>query len=147
MGLEPSMVYVAYILNSVGATAGYFLVGKRARDMDARKQVRRFVFIRSMLVFLLVGVVHFAIFPTIAIGLVLVSLGFAFGMYFILMLSLSMELIPAGKSGLFDVLVGLGAAAGSFLGPYLVDTLMYLPTFLIAGVLFLAAFIVLKIFT
>jgi len=124
MGLEPSMVYVAYILNSVGATAGYFLVGKRARDMDARKQVRRFVFIRSMLVFLLVGVVHFAIFPTIAIGLVLVSLGFAFGMYFILMLSLSMELIPAGKSGLFDVLVGLGAAAGSFLGPYLVDTLI-----------------------
>jgi predicted MFS family arabinose efflux permease len=147
MGLEPSMVYVAYILNSVGATAGYFFVGKRAREMDARKQVRRFVFIRSMLVFLLVGVVHFAIFPTIAIGLVLVSLGFAFGMYFILMLSLSMELIPSGKSGLFDVLVGLGAAAGSFLGPYFVDTLMYLPTFLIAGVLFLAAFIVLKVFT
>ena len=147
MGLPPSMVYVAYILNSIGAMTGYFLVGRRARCMDVRKQMPRFVFMRSLLVFLLVALVYFVVFPTISIGLVLISLGFSYGIYYILMLSLSMELIPAGKSGVFDVLVGLGAAVGSFLGPYLVDTIMYLPTFLIAGVLFLAAFIVLKIFS
>ena len=147
MGLDASLVYVAYILNSVGATIGYFLVGKRARYMNVRKQMRRFVFIRSILVFLLVAVTEFLIFPMVSMGIILVSLGFAYAMYYILMLSLSMELIPAGKSGLFDVLVGLGAAAGSFLGPYLVDTVMYVPTFLVAALLFLVAFIVLKIFS
>jgi MFS-type transporter involved in bile tolerance (Atg22 family) len=63
------------------------------------------------------------------------------------MISLSMELIPAGRTGLFDVLLGLGGAAGSFLGPYLAQTLGYIPQFLIAGVVFLTAFLVLKIFS
>src|SRR4030066_144394 len=57
----------------------------------------------------------------------------AYILNYILMLSLSMELIPAGKSGVFDVLVGLGAAVGSFFGPFLAENLNYLPTFLIAG--------------
>jgi MFS family permease len=74
-----------------------------------------------------------------------VFIGFAYGMYYIMMLSLSMEVIPAGKSGFFDGLVGVGAAVGSFLGPFLADNLNYLPTFLIAGVVFLFAFITLKI--
>ena len=40
-------------------------------------------------------------------------------MYYIMMLSLSMEIIPEGKAGFFDGLVGLGAAIGAFLGPFL----------------------------
>jgi predicted MFS family arabinose efflux permease len=68
-------------------------------------------------------------------------------MYYIMMLSLSMELIPAGKSGVFDVLVGLGAAFGSFLGPFLAQHLNYIPTFIIAAILFLCAFIALKLFS
>jgi MFS-type transporter involved in bile tolerance (Atg22 family) len=67
-------------------------------------------------------------------------------MYYIMMLSLSMELIPEGKSGFFDGLVGLGAAVGSFFGPFLAENLNYLPTFLIAGVVFFFAFITLKLF-
>jgi MFS-type transporter involved in bile tolerance (Atg22 family) len=58
-----------------------------------------------------------------------------------------MELIPAGKSGVFDVLVGLGAAFGSFLGPFLAENLNYLPTFLIAAVVFLFAYVALKLFS
>jgi MFS-type transporter involved in bile tolerance (Atg22 family) len=58
-----------------------------------------------------------------------------------------MELIPAGKSGVFDVLVGLGAAVGSFLGPFLAENLNYLPTFLIAAVVFFFAFVTLKLFS
>jgi MFS-type transporter involved in bile tolerance (Atg22 family) len=42
--------------------------------------------------------------------------------------------------------VGLGAAIGAFLGPFLAHNLNYLPTFLIAAVLFLAAFLTLKLF-
>ena len=147
LGLPTSMVYVAYILNSVGATAGYFLIRGRARSMDIRKQMPRFVLFRSLLIFALVGVIWSAFSPTIMTGLLLIFIGFAYAMYYIMMLSLSMELIPEGKTGLFDGLVGLGAAIGAFLGPFLATHLNYLPTFLVAAVVFLIAFITLKLFS
>jgi MFS family permease len=140
------MVYVAYILNSIGATIGYFLIRNRARSMDLRKQMPRFVLFRSLLIFMLVGIIQLAFSPTILTGIFLVFLGFAYAMYYIMMISLSMELIPEGKSGYFDGLVGLGAAVGSFLGPFLAGRLSYAPTFLIAGVGFFCAFLILKIF-
>lgn len=142
--LPTSMVYVAYMLSSIGATTGYFLISRQARNMDIRRQMPRFVLFRSILIFLLVGAIQFAFSPTIITGVVLVCMGFAYGMYFIMMLSISMELIPEGKSGLFDGLVGLGAGIGSFLGPYLADNLNYLPTFLIAALAFFFAFLTLK---
>jgi MFS family permease len=148
---QTSMVYVAYILNSIGATVGYFLIRNRARSMDLRKQMPRFVLIRCLLIFTMVVVIQFAFSPTIMTGILLVFLGFAYAMYYIMMISLSMELIPQGKSGFFDGLVGLGAAVGSFLGPFLCNlffnmgvTQNFLPTFLIAGVLFFFAFLILK---
>jgi MFS family permease len=142
--LSPSMVYVAYMLSSLGATTGYFLISRQARNMDIRRQMPRFVLFRSLLIFLLVGAIQFAFSPTLVTGVVLVCMGFAYGMYYIMMLSLSMELIPEGKSGLFDGLVGLGAGVGSFLGPFLADNLNYLPTFLIAALAFFFAFLTLK---
>jgi MFS family permease len=145
LGLEETWVYVAYILNSVGATIGYLLIRGRARTMNIRKQMPRFILVRSLLVFLLVGVIEFALFPNILTGLVLMLLGFAFAMYYILMLSLSMELIPEGKAGLFDGLVGLGAAVGAFLGPFLAQMLNYVPMFLITAVIFFCAYVALKL--
>jgi len=147
LGLSESWVYVAYILNSIGATIGYFFIRGRARSMDIRKQMPRFVLLRSILVFGLVGVIQFSISPNILTGFLLVFLGFAYAMYFIMMISVSMELIPAGKSGVFDVLVGLGAAIGSFAGPFLAANLNYVPTFLVAAVLFFLAYIMLKVFS
>jgi MFS-type transporter involved in bile tolerance (Atg22 family) len=58
-----------------------------------------------------------------------------------------MELISTGRTGLFDALVGLGAAVGSFLGPFLAEILGFLPQFLIASVIFFLAYLVLKIFS
>jgi MFS family permease len=147
LGLPTSMVYVAYILNSVGATAGYFLVSGRARSMDIRKQMPRFVFFRSLLIFLLIGAIQFAFSPTLMTVVILVFLGFTYAMYYILMISISMELIPQGKSGFFDGLVGLGAAVGSFLGPFLAGNFSYVPTFLVAAVVFFCAFVALKLFS
>jgi MFS family permease len=147
LGLPTSMVYVAYILNSVGATVGYFLVSGRARSMDIRKQMPRFVFFRSLLIFLLIGAIQFAFSPTLMTAVILVFLGFTYAMYYILMISISMELIPQGKSGFFDGLVGLGAAVGSFLGPFLAGNFSYVPTFLAAAVVFFCAFVALKLFS
>jgi hypothetical protein len=41
----------------------------------------------------------------------------------------------------------LGAAVGSFLGPFFAEMLGFLPQFLIASVIFFLAYLVLKIFS
>jgi MFS family permease len=152
-GGQQQYVYLAYILNSVGATVGYFLIRGRARSMDIKKQMPRFVLLRSLLIFTLVGVISFAIAPTLLTCLLLVCLGFAYSIYYILMLSLSMEVIPEGKAGFFDGMVSLGAGAGAFIGPFLANSFNYLPNqfvyvpiFIITAIIFLVAFITLKLF-
>ncbi len=145
-GGQQQYVYLAYILNSGGATVGYFLMRGRSESLDIRKQMPRFIFLRSLLVFAFVALISLAFAPTLIACLLLVCLGFAYAMYYIMMLSLSMEIIPEGKVGLFDGMVGLGAAIGAFLGPFLATHLNYLPTFFIAAVLFLVAFLTLKLF-
>jgi MFS family permease len=77
-------------------------------------------------------------------GILLLGLGFAYAMYYIMMISLSMELIPQGRAGLFDGLVSLGAGVGAFFGPFLAFNLNYLPTFIIAATIFLVAYLTLK---
>jgi MFS family permease len=150
-GQQP-YVYLAYILNSIGATAGYFLIRRKARSIDIRKQMPRFILIRSLLVFAMVGVISFAILPIPLTFTLLVCLGFVYAMYYIMMISLSMEIIPEGKAGLFDGMVSLGGALGAFLGPFLVTKfnylqgqISYIPIFIITAVLFLVAFIAIKI--
>jgi MFS family permease len=153
-GGQQQFVYLAFLLNSGGATLGYFLIGGRAAYMDIRRQMPRYILLRSLLVFVLVGVVSFAFLPTELTCLLLICLGFAYAVYYIMMLSLSMEIIPEGKAGLFDGMVGLGAAVGAFLGPFLANAFVYLPNqfvyvpiFVITAVLFLAAFISIKVFS
>ena len=145
LGLSTSMVYVAYILNSVGATIGYFLIRRSAQSMNIRNQMPRFILLRSILIFALVGVITFSFAPTILTGVFLIFIGFAYAMYYIMMLSLSMEVIPEGKAGFFDGLVGLGSAIGAFLGPFLAFHLAYTSMFIIAAALFFVAFITLKL--
>ena len=147
LAFPTSLVFMVYMLSSGGAVVGYFLAGRSASSSGAKVYMRRMVLLRSSLVFLLVLVVNFVFSTTLLASVILFMLGFAYAFYYILTLSLSMELIPAGRSGLFDGLVGLGAASGSFLGPFLAEMLGFLPQFLIASFVFLLAFLVLKIFT
>jgi MFS family permease len=144
--LSTSWVYVAYILNSVGGTTGYFLIAHKAQSMNIRKQMPRFVLLRSILIFSLVGVILFAFQPTIMTGVLLIFIGFAYAMYYIMMLSLSMEVIPQGKAGLFDGMIGLGSALGAFLGPFLAFSLSYTYMFIVVAVVFLVAFLTLRLF-
>jgi MFS family permease len=147
LALPSNMIFEIYMLNSIGAIVGYSLIKRRSMFTDSKKQIRRIVLLRSALIFLLVIAIQIAFSPTFFTALVMVLLNLAYAVYYILMISLAMELIPQGKTGIFDVLTGLGAASGSFLGPFLAQMLGFLPQFLIAGVIFLLAFVVLKIFT
>ena len=145
LGLDPSSVFIVYVLGSIGATSGYFYIRTRAFGGNAKSRISRMILLRSFFIFLIVAVVGLSFNSLALSGLMLIGLGFAFAIYSILMLCNSMALVPEGKSGIIDVLAGLGAASGAFLGPFLADVLGYLPAFLIASVLFLVAFICIKL--
>jgi len=114
--------------------------------MDIRKNMPRFILTRSLLVYVLTAVVMFMIMPTVITCVLLVCLGFAYAMYYIMMLSLSMEIIPEGKAGLFDGMVSLGAAIGAIAGPLIAEFLSYDLVFFVTATLFLVAFLVIKAF-
>jgi MFS family permease len=146
LALPASMIFVVYMLNSSGAVAGYFFAGKSTRA-EEKTRLRRIVLLRGILAFLLVAFVQFAVYPTITAAAILILMGFAYALYYVFTLSLSMELIPAGRTGLFDVLVGVGGACGSFIGPFLAQMFGFLPQFLIAGAVFVVAYVVFKVFS
>jgi len=145
LALPTSMIFVIYMLNSGGAVAGYFFARNRAISVEEKVQMRRTVLFRSALVLLLAALIQVAVYRTLFAGAILVLMGFAYALYYVFMISLSMELIPAGRTGIFDVLVSLGAAFGSFLGPLLAETLGFLPQFLIASAIFFLAYVALRI--
>ena len=147
LSFPSSMIFFVYMLNSGGAMLGYLVAGRRSPYSSAKTQMRRVVLFRSVLIFSLVAVVDLFASPTVFAGIILVALGFAYAVYFILTLALSMELVPQGKNAVFDVLVGLGAATGSFLGPYLAGVSGFVSTFLVAGGLFFLAFLIIWLFT
>ena len=147
LAFPTSMIFMIYMLSSGGAVAGYFMAGRSANSPNAKTYMRRMMLFRSALVFALVAIVNFVFFTTLLSSVILVLLGFAYAFYYILTLSLSMELIPSGRTGLFDVLIGLGAAVGSFFGPLLAEMLGFLPQFLVASAIFFLAYVVLKTLT
>jgi predicted MFS family arabinose efflux permease len=147
LGLDTGSVFIVYVLGSIGATSGYFIIRNRAFGGDTKKRISRMILLRCLFVFLMVAVVGLSIYPLALAGLILIGLGFAFAVYSILMLCNSMALVPEGKSGIIDVLAGLGAAIGSFAGPYFAEIMGYLPAFVTAAVLFLVAFVCIKLFS
>ena len=147
LGFSVEMVFMVYILNSMGAMAGYFVVRRVNREMDSKRYLRRVVLLRSFLVFSTVAIVQSAFYAMFLMPVILVFLNLAYAVYYVLVLSLSMELMPAGRSGILDVSVGLGTASGSFLGPLIAQTMGFLTQFLIAGTVFLLAYVTLRVFT
>ena len=147
LSFPSSMIFFVYMLNSGGAMLGYLVAGRRSPYSNAKTQMRRIVLFRSVLIFSLVAVVDLVASPMVFAGIILVALGFAYAVYYTLTLALSMELVPQGKNAVFDVLVGLGAATGSFLGPYLAGGSGFVSTFLVAGGLFFLAFLIIWLFT
>jgi predicted MFS family arabinose efflux permease len=79
---------------------------------------------------------------------ILVLMGFAYAIFLVYTLSLSMELIPAGKAGLFNVLIGIGGVCGSFIGPFIASqTSGFAYVFVSGGIIFLIAYVAFKIFS
>jgi predicted MFS family arabinose efflux permease len=57
-----------------------------------------------------------------------------------------MEIIPKGKAGLFNVLIGIGGACGSFIGPFIAQTSEFTYVFFVSGVIFFLSFVCFRVF-
>ena len=147
LALPASLVFAIYSLNSGVGVVGYFLAGSRASQPTEKSHIGKTVISRSVLAFLLVAVAQMPAYNAMLAALIVILMGFAYTFFLVFTLSLSMELIPVGKAGLFSVLVGIGSACGSFIGPFLAQTHGFMSVFLTAGIIFFLAYIAFKIFT
>jgi MFS family permease len=139
-------VFAIYVLNSGGAISGYALAGKRSEGQTGKGHVPGLVLFRSLLAFVLLAALNLSSFNVLLTTGILAVMGFLFAVFMVTILALSMELIPAGKAGLINVLIGLGAAFGSFIGPFIAQVSGFLQVFIVAGAIFFAAFLFFKIF-
>ncbi|MEM3622178.1 MAG: MFS transporter [Candidatus Bathyarchaeia archaeon] len=144
--LPSSFVFAVFVLNSGSGVLGYFLAGRRLERETENVNVGRIVLYRSFLAFLLITTTQLSMYSIMIATVILILSGFTYAFYLVNVLSLSMELIPKGRAGLFDVLVGIGGASGSFIGPFLAQTYNFGFVFLISGILFLLSYIAFKMF-
>ena len=146
LALPTNIVFAIYTLNSVGGVAGYFMTSNSSEQLTEKTHVHKIVLARSALTILLIPVLYLPTGNIVLATLILTLMGFAYAMFLVRTLSLSMELIPAGKAGLFNVLTGVGGACGSFIGPYIAQTLGFTYVFVMASALFLLSYVAFEIF-
>jgi len=145
--LPAGLVFVVFVLNSGGGVLGYALAQRRSEQSTTKSSTSRLVFLRGIFAFLLILVIQLSALASVGLATaVLIVFGFLNALFLVNTLSLSMEVIPAGKSGLFNVLIGVGGAGGSFLGPLIAQSFGFLTVFIMAGVVFLLAYVAFKIF-
>lgn len=144
--LPQSLVFAIFVLNSGGGVVGYFLAGSRSGQTTGKSRVARIVLLRSVLAFLLMAILQTSTYSVVLVTSILILMGFAYALFLVYALSLSMELIPAGRAGLFNVLVGVGGACGSFIGPYIAQTFSFFSIFVTAGIIFLITYVTFKVF-
>lgn len=146
VGLPAGVVFAIFVLNSGGAITGYTLVGRTSEELNGKGFVGWLVLARGLLAFVLLAALQVSSFSVLLTTGILILMGFIFAVFMVHILSLSMELIPAGKAGLINVLIGVGGAFGSFVGPFIAQSLSFLHVFVVAGVIFFVAFVFFKLF-
>jgi len=147
LALQTSIIFVLFLLNSASCLSGYFLTQIKADNSEANTPIKKIALLRSLLVLLtvFVGVIPFlgAIVLSVA---VLVAMGLVYAFYSISILSLSMEVIPQGKAGLFTALVGTGSAIGCFAGPLIAENFGFQQAFVTSAACFLLSFVAFRKF-
>jgi MFS family permease len=149
LALASSVVFAVFIMNAAGGCFGYYYVrGKNQTELSGEKHtVTNIALIRSLLAFsLIMAVVYFSMLTTALAVAMLVLMGFAYAVFLINTLSISMEVLPQGKAGLFNVLIGVGGAVGCLIGPLVAGTYGFFYVFLTAGIIFLLSHLAFRIF-
>jgi MFS family permease len=149
LALESSVVFAIFTMNTAGGAFGYYYVrGRTHEGLGGEKHaVTRIALIRSLLVFgMIIAVISVSVLTTTLAVVMLVLMGFAYAVFLINTLSISMEVLSQGKAGLFNVLIGIGSAVGCLVGPLIANTYGFLYVFLAASAIFLLSFLAFRIF-
>jgi len=142
-----TLIFALYALNSTGGVFGYFLAGQRSDRSVEKSALSRIAIFRSILAFVLIATMQVPTFSVVLAAVILFSMGFIYALFLIYTLALSMEIMPQRKAGLFNVLIGLGGACGSFTGPFLAETFGFVHVLLTSSITFLLAYVAFKMFT
>jgi len=147
LALQTSTIFVIFLLNSASCFIGYFITQRRTDGSRGTTTVGRIALLRSVLALLPTIVVALPFAGAVALSTaVLAVMGFVFAFYSVEVLSLSMEVIPQGKAGLFTALAGAGAAIGCFIGPFIAQNMGFQYAFAVSAACFLLSFVAFKRF-
>lgn len=147
LALQTSTVFILFLLNSTGCLLGYFLAQKKADSLEAITSIKRTVLLRSVLVLLPIFVGAIPFLETMALSVIVLStMGFIYAFYSVSVLSLSMEVIPQGRAGLFTALVGAGSATGCLMGPLIAENFGFQLMFIASAASFFLSFVAFKKF-
>lgn len=148
LGVSQSLIFGIFMFNGFGTFLGYVLARGRAQQLNGRNVVKKANLVRSVFSLLLVPtVVWFSVFTLPLATITLMVMGVAYGFFLISTLSLSMELIPEGRAGLFNALIGLGGALGCFLGTYMAENYGFPVLFLVVSMGFFLSYVTFKTYT
>lgn len=142
--LPASAVFAVFALNSCGDVAGYLIAKTRSSQLTEKTGLSRVVIARSLLAFSLITVLLIPMYSLETATVILILMALAYSMFLIYTLSISMERLPAGKAGWFNVFVGIGGAFGSLVGPFIAQTFGFFYVFVTAGAGFFFAYLAFK---
>lgn len=134
INLETGIIFGLFLLNSLGCLFGYAFTLRNHHSLNPTKSVKKTTLVRSlfMLSTFLIGSLPF--FGAITLSIIaLASMGLAYAFYSICVLSISMDIIPKGKVGLYSASIGVGSAIGCFIGPIIAESVGFQYIFLISS--------------
>jgi len=145
LGVPQSLVFGIFAFNTFGGLLGYVLAGRWAQQLNGRTVVKKTSLMRGLSSLVLVSAVVLPSFFVLTLSIIaLTVMGVAYGFFLISTLSISMELIPEGKAGAFNALMGLSVALGSFIGTFTAENYGFPMLFIVACTIFLLSYITFK---
>jgi MFS family permease len=145
--LPTSTIFAIFLINSLGCLIGYVLTQRNHHSIKETSTTTRVSLIRGLLVFSLLFVGFFSLTWAIVLSVIVLALsGFVYAFYSVSVLSLSMEVIPRGKTGVFTALLGTGSGIGCLTGPIIAENFGFSYTFIASATCFLLSFVAFKIF-
>ena len=145
LSMSMNRVFMVFALNSLGGVTGYFTVWIASQWLIEKSKMGEIAVLRGVLTLSLILAVKSPSNNIAIVTLILILMGFMYAVFYVYTLSTSMELVSEGEAGLFNALVGVGNAIGSFIGPYIAQTLGFMQVLLVVGLVFLISSIVLKL--
>ena len=148
LALPTSTIFALFLVNSLGCLIGYVLMKRNHNNIKETSTTTRASLLRGILVFALLLVGYLSFTWAILLSIVVLALsGFVYALYSVSVLSLSMEVIPRGKTGLFTALLGAGSGIGCLTGPIMAENFGFSYAFIASATCFLISYAAFKIFT